>query len=305
MNIRRPLSVVVLIPLIVVLATTPAHAIFGSILAGIQRAQMIVNQGLQIYEAQVAKLTMDGQLTELTSQFEHLKDQALGSVGALTEPFTQLASQPAGLISLGLSWKDDFTGEARQLVDAVEAMGNTGESFTGSWRARLQQADTVSEQDILGLLAHHPPATAARASENFNNARERGDKRLVLDHALSDAAAELARAVRSAGEAYEGLRNNTNTSGTALQQAAVAGQVTEGQLVAAMAQLSAFQAAREAAEDYEREIERRRALAAQVAAEQQAQVHFAAQQAGLDARRDAMREGQLIRIHPFYGGGGQ
>ena len=299
--IRRTLTVAVLVPLLIMLTTTPAHAIFGSILAGIQRAQMIINQGIQIYEAQISKLTMDNQLTELTGQFSHLKDQALGSVGAITEPFTALASQPTGLISLGLSWKNDFTGEARELVDAVEAMGNTGESFTGSWRTKLQQADQVSEQDILASLAHHPPGIAARATENFNNARERGDKRLVFDHALSDAAAELADAVQSAVNSYEGLRNNTNTSNTALQQAAVAGQVTEGHLMAAMAQLMAFQAARAAAEDYEKEIERRQALAAKVAAEQRAQANFQAQQAGLDARRDSMRQGQLLRVHPFYG----
>ena len=57
------------------------------------------------------------------------------------------------------------------------------------------------------------------------------------------------------------LQNNTNTSNTALAQSQVAGQVTEGNLTAAMAQLMAFQAAREAAEDYEREIERRERLA--------------------------------------------
>ena len=61
------------------LSTTPAYALFGAILAGIQRAQMIINQGLQIYEQKVAKLTMDGQLTELGDQFSHIKDQALGN----------------------------------------------------------------------------------------------------------------------------------------------------------------------------------------------------------------------------------
>ena len=53
------------------LTTTPAYAIFGSILAGIQRAQMIINQGVQIYEAQIAKLTMDTQLTELIRISSH------------------------------------------------------------------------------------------------------------------------------------------------------------------------------------------------------------------------------------------
>ena len=56
---------------------------------------------------------------------------------------------------------------------------------------------------------------------------------------------------------------------------------------------------------YEREIARRQELARWVAAQQQAEITFAAQQAGLDNRRDSMREGALFRIHPLYGGSGQ
>ena len=62
---HRIVSSLVLVPLMIVLSTTPAYAIFGSILAGIQRAQMIVNQGVQIYNDAMEKITMDGQLTEL------------------------------------------------------------------------------------------------------------------------------------------------------------------------------------------------------------------------------------------------
>ena len=83
---HRIVSSLVLVPLMIVLSTTPAYAIFGSILAGIQRAQMIVNQGVQIYNDAMEKITMNGQLTELTGQFSHLKEQALGTVGALTAP---------------------------------------------------------------------------------------------------------------------------------------------------------------------------------------------------------------------------
>ena len=88
---HRIVSGLVLVPLTIVLSTTPAYAIFGSILAGIQRAQMIVNQGVQIYNDAMEKITMNGQLTELTDQFSHLKEQALGTVGALTAPSPILA----------------------------------------------------------------------------------------------------------------------------------------------------------------------------------------------------------------------
>ena len=126
---HRILTAVVVIPLFIVLSTTPAHALLGSILAGIQRAQMIINQGLQIYEQKIAKLTMDGQLTQVADQFTHLKDQALGTVGQLTDPFTDLASTPTQFIGLGLSWKNDFTGIAQDIASNVEHMGETGKSF--------------------------------------------------------------------------------------------------------------------------------------------------------------------------------
>ena len=293
------------VPLLIVLTTTPAYALFGSILAGIQRAQMIANQGVQIYKDTMAKITFDRQLTQMTDQFAHLREQALGSVGALTDPFTDLASVPTQFIGVGLSWKNDFTGVAADVADSVEQMGDSGKSFTQSWRSRLTAADTVTESDILGLYGNHRPEIAAEAASGYLAAREEGDKRLVLDHAMSDAAANLMIAARDAVESYEGLRNNTNTSNTALAQSQVAGTVTQGNLTAAMAQLMAFQAAQEAAKDYEREIARREALAERVAAQQRTEITFAAQQAGLDARRDSMRQGLLFRIHPTYGGGGQ
>ena len=300
---RKVLTVVLLVPVLIMLTTTPAHAIFGSILAGIQRAQMIANQGIQIYKDTMAKITLDGQLTQMTDQFNHLQEQALGSVGALTDPFTQLASVPTRFIGTGLAWKNDFTGVAAELVSSVEQMGETGTSFTQSWRGRLTAADTVTESDIIGLYNSQRPEVAQRAARGYLAAREEGEKRLVLDHATSDAAANLMVAAREAATSYEGLRNNTNTSNTALAQSQVAGTLTQGNLTAAMAQLMAFEAAKAAAEDYEREIARREALAEWVEAQRRARVTFVAQQAGLDARRDAMREGLLLEIHPFYGGG--
>ena len=301
----RILTGVVVAPLLIVLTTTPAYAIFGSILAGIQRAQMIANQGVQIYKDTMAKITLDGQLTQMTDQFAHLKEQALGSVGALTEPFTDLASVPTQFIGVGLSWKNDFTGIAQGVASSVENMGETGKSFRESWSQRLTDADTVAETDILDLYADYRPEIAAEVANGYLAAREDGDKRLVLDHATSDVAANLMVAAKAAVESYEGLRNNTNTSNTALWQSQVAGTVTQGNLTAAMAQLMAYQAAKEAAEDYEREIARRQELADGLRRNQRAEIAFAAQQAGLAARRERLREGLLFRIPALYGGPSQ
>ena len=292
----RIVTVVVVIPLFIVLTTTPAHAVFGSILAGIQRAMMIANQITQISNDFIAKVTFDGQLTQMVQQATHLKEQALGAVGALTDPFTELASVPTQFIGLGLSWKSDFTGIAQDIASNVEHMGDSGKSFRESWKQRLTAADTVSETDILNLFQNSSPEIAARASRGYLAAREEGDKRLVLSHTMSDTASNLMVAAKDAVESYKGLRDNTNVSNTALAQSQIAGTVTQGNLTAAMAQLMAYQAATEAAEAYEAEINRRAALTDRVALRQQAELAYDAHIAGIDANRQTMREGMLFPI---------
>ena len=297
---QRIFTVVVIVPLFIALSTTPAHALLGSILAGIQRAQMIFNQGIQIYKDTMAKLTFDGQLTEMVNQATHLKEQAMGAVGALTDPFTELASTPTKFIGLGLSWKNDFTGIPRGIASNIENMGETGKSFRESWNARLTASDTVSESDILNLFQGSRPEVAARASAGYLAEREDSDKRLVLAHATSDAAGDLMGAARDAVKSYEGLQKNTNVSNTALAQSQIAGTVTQGNLTAAMVQLMAFEAAKKAAEEYEIEITRRETLAERVATQQRSQLLYDAHMAGLNANRQALREGMNFPIPTVY-----
>ena len=293
---QRILTAVVIVPLFITLSTTPAYGIFGAILAGIQRAQMIINQGVQIYKDTMAKITFDGQLTEMVNQAEHLKEQALGAVGQLTDPFTEMASVPTTFIGVGLSWKNDFTGIAQNVASSVENMGENGKSFRESWKQRLTDADTVTESDILSLYADYRPEIGAKAANRFLAAREKSDKQLVLSHTMSDTASNLMIAAKDAVESYKGLRDNTNISNTALAQSQIAGAVTQGNLTAAMTQLMAFEQAKKAAEDYEREIARRQELAQWVQSQRSAEVNFNASQAGIAARRDSMREGLLYQI---------
>ncbi len=293
---KRILTAVVVIPLFIIVTTTPAHAVFGSILAGIQRAMMISNQVTQIYKDTMAKITFDGQLTEMIGQAAHLKEQALGTVGALTDPFTKLASLPTQFIGLGLSWKNDFTGIPRRIASSVENMGENGKSFRESWADRLTAADTVSESDILNRFQSSTPEIAAEASRGYLAAREASDNRLVLDHATSEVARNLIVAAKDAVDSYERLRDNMNTSNTALAQSQVTGAVTQGHLTASMAQLMAFQAAKDAAEGYETEITRREALAERVIKQQQAELVYDAHMAGIVAKRQTVREGMLFPI---------
>ena len=206
---RRIFTLLVVIPMFLIVTMTPAHAVFGSILAGIQRALMIANQITQISNDIVAKVTFDGQLTQMIGQAKHLKEQALGTVGALTDPFTELASIPTKFIGLGLSWKNEFTGIPHGIASNIENMGETGKSFRESWADRLTASDTVSESDILNLFQGSRPETSARASRSYLAAREASDNRLVLDHSTSEVATNLIVAAKDAVDSYQKLRDNT------------------------------------------------------------------------------------------------
>ena len=180
-------------------AASSAHAIFGipDVAALAQRVTIIANQATQIAN-QIAQLaTMNGQLTKLTEQFEHIKESTLGQVGAITQPFVDLASVPGQLIGTGMSWKSDFTGAAGDLATAVEQLSD-GTSITQAMRTKLQDADTTTESDILSAYSDFPVELATIAAENYRIQRERGEQAMVLNYAVSDAAAETSAAIKSA-----------------------------------------------------------------------------------------------------------
>ena len=282
---------VLLLPLFVGSATA---FVFTDLVAKVQRILMTSNQVAQI-------TTLTEQLTELKGQYQHIKDASMGQIQALTQPFTDLSSTATGLVSDGMAWKSDFEGVPRDLATAVANMGSSGTSLTTTWSGWLEDADTVSENDIVQLHTNQPEALSDRAVEGWKKTRERADKRLVLDHAVAEAAAKLADALREAKDALGDLQNQTNVSDTALAQAQLAGSVTKGNLSIAGAQLAAFQAAKEAAEAYAKEERRRDQLSAWVAAQQAAQTNLQSRLTAIESNRDDMRQGLLLGVHPFYG----
>lgn len=297
----RILTTVILLPLLVLIQTQPAEAIFDAISGTIQRAQMIANQVAQISN-QVQQLSaMTRQLSELEQQLDHMKQTALGEVNAITSPFTDLASESAGLVTEGLDWGSDFTGTAGELVDAVREMGN-GDSLTEVWRNAQSTADRVQEEDILDLFSHHPPEVSTRALEDYQEARETAGRQRVLDYATLDAAAALTEAIRNAQDSFDTLQNNSNLSNTALQQAQVSAVLTQGQLNAAVGQLLAFQAVEQANRMRQAELDRLERLNAWSEAQQRANDRFERLQTAVAQNRDSLREGLLFQIHPFYMG---
>ena len=278
-----------------------AGFVFTDPVAKVQRLVIMANQLTQTTNQISQITTMVNQLTQLKDQFQHIKDATMGQIQALTQPFTQLASQGTGLVSDAMSWKSQFSGIPGQLATAVSDMGSTGTSLTGTWSTLLQQADVVAEADILQLYSNQPATLSQEAAEGWRKSRERADNKIVMNNAVADAAAELAEALKEAKTAIEDLKNQTNMSDTALAQAQLSGALTQGNVTTAIAQLQAYEAAQKSADSFQQEQRRREQLSDWADGQRAAQQNLQARMTAIQSQRDAMREGLRLRVHPYSG----
>ena len=263
---------------------------------------MIANQGTQISNQVQALTRMTRHINQLTGQFEHLKQSALGQIGAIASPITELIAVPTDLLHTARDWHSDFTGPAGSLIDALTELDD-GTSLSESWRDVLQQADTVSAADIRNIYQVGPHAADAAAA-TFERQRDYADRSVVLSHARADAAASLAATAAEVQDKIDTVAGENNVSDTALQQAILAGNLSQGQLLAAMAQMEAWDASSAAAEAYNAELMRReieaRRLAERAALEAQWAQEQAALALGAGARIESMYGG--YRLHPVFAG---
>ena len=269
--------------------TTTAHALFGvpDFAALAQRVTIIANQGVQIAHSvtQISRLTE--QMTEIKNQYEHLKDEALGQVGALTDPFTKLAALPGTFVSDGLAWRTDYTGtDTAGLIDAFEQFSATGTSMTDYWSGRLDAAPLTTEADVIAEYSTLPVSLADHAAANYRRLRSEGEQRTAQSQIVNTAASSATTTVQSARASYTELRNQTNQSGTALQQAQVTGTITAGEVSASLLQLQAHEAARRAADEILAEERRREREAARLDTLRAARARHARRVAGIESRRD-------------------
>ena len=263
---------------------------------------MIANQGTQISNQVQALTRMTRHINQLTGQFEHLKQSALGQIGAIASPITELIAVPTDLLHSARDWHSDFTGPVADMVTAVTALSG-GTSFSESWRDVLQQADTVSAADIRTIYQVGPHAADAAAA-TFERQRDYADRSVVLSHARADAAASLAATAAEVQDKIDTVAGENNVSDTALQQAVLAGNLSQGQLLAAMAQMEAWDASAAAAEAYNAELMRREIEARRLAERAALEAQWAQQQAalalGAGARIESMYGG--YRLHPVFAG---
>ena len=269
--------------------TTSAHALFGipDVAALAQRVTIIANQGIQIANSvtQISRITE--QMTEIKNQYDHLKQEALGHVGALTSPFLDLAALPGTFVSDGLAWRTDYAGtDTASLIDAFERFSASGTPLTDYWRDRLDAAPGVTEADVIAEYHTLPVSLADRAAANYRRLRGQGEQATALSHTVNTAASSATTTVQSARASYAELRGQTNQSGTALQQAQVTGTITSGEVSASLLQLQAHEAARRAAEDLAAEQRRREREAARLDTQRAARVMHTRRIAGIEGHRD-------------------
>lgn len=291
--------------LLVSLCAAPLYGIDPVAVA--QRAKMIANQVLQRLNekmqithqiTQIKQFTE--QLTKTREQITHMKEAALGQIGALGESFAELVAGPTDLVVEGMQWQTEFTGSARELVAASKKLAS-GEPLRESWRKILNQYRT-NQADISDLLSHLDPRVTARVSDHYRRDQEKADKRRVTTYLVDDSATALIGTAVSAQESLRKLRSNTNVSNTALAQAQVAGLATQGELLSSMAQLMAFQAAREAARDYQDELKRRQQWKQWQQRQKAGKEIFEKQQADIAASAEGLREGLVYRVPSAFGG---
>ncbi|MYC83156.1 MAG: hypothetical protein F4X19_13835 [Acidobacteria bacterium] len=293
---------------LVLLGSLCAAPLYGiDPVAAAQRAQMIVNQILQRLNermqianqvTQIKQFTE--QLTKTREQIIHMKEAALGQIGALEESFAELVAGPTDLVVETMQWQTEFTGSARELVGAARQLAS-GQPLRESWRKILNQYRT-NQEDIVELLSHLDPQVAAQVSDHYLQDQDRADNRRVTTYLVDDSATALIETAVSAQESLQKLRSNSNVSDTALAQAQVTGLATQGELLSAMAQLMAFEAARGAARDYQEELKRRQQWKRWEQRQEAGKVLFQQQQADIAASAVGLRKGLVYRIPSAFGG---
>ena len=260
---------------------------------------MIANQGTQISNQVQTLMRMDTHITQLTGQFEHLKESALGQIGAIADPIADLVAVPTDLLNTTREWHADFTGQAGSLIDALTGL-SAGTSLSRSWRDVLQEADTVTEADIRNIYQ----GGADDAVATFQRHRDYADRRLEYTEARADAGADLMQihAATTGAVGRIGELVDTDPGSGAPNRSAAA--LTEGDVLGSLAQIrtligigrSRALAATEDAAIHFRQEERRREIEARRLANRAAlEAQWAQERADVAARANE-------RIESMYGG---
>lgn len=219
-----------------------------------------VSQLVNIAENAAVAIETADTVLQLKDQIEQDLDQAMGRIGALTEAFEALSSDPMSLLedSSGLSWSSDFSGEPLALLNSIADMqDDTGNSLLTHSRQALAAADTVSRQRYARAYRAHP-----HASDIWMERREKADMQLAADYLVLDSAETVIELLGQTSESVDRSRQQTELADTALAQEAHAMKLNDIEVDIAVAQLTAHHAARNMLATWELEKNHREQLAA-------------------------------------------
>ena len=290
---------IVLLALCTLVPARPARAQIP-VTDGVNLAARLVEyamQGLQYAENIQTVRNLVQQVQQLDDQIDHLRDAANGRIAALAATVTSFTSAPASLLrDIGVSWDAGFTPGSRDLLAAV--MDMDGSSLVNYLQSELDAADVVGEADLLNLFPTDPDRGVALA-ERWNEQRERAERLRVADFATAEAAGRVTQQLEDAQGSIDLLRTNGNASTTALQQAALASQLTDSEINLAVAQLLALESQKTALQRQEQELAARQRLERWVQREQLRQNELQSILDAEESRRVAHRG--LLRLPTRHG----
>lgn len=237
------------------LAAIPLSALIGFANPASEATQLLV-----LIENALTAVETAQTVIELEDQIEQQLDDAMGRIGALTQAFEDLSSDPMSLLqdSSGLSWAGDFQGEPLALANALADMqDDTDNSLLTHSRQALAAADTVSRQRYARAYRSHPAA-----SDIWIERREQADMQLAADYLVLDSAERLIELLGKTSASVERSRQQTALADTALAQEAHAMKLNDIEINTAVAELTAHHAARNMLATWELEKTHREQLAA-------------------------------------------
>ena len=265
---RRILAVAAAAVLLVAVAR-PGKAFIGAILQIAQMATLVSNTASLVSEAE----KRFEQLTETIGDVRGMKDRIEGKVASVGSIVNQLGS----------GWQDLYADSAALLQDAVSlpsdlraAHGDLFDSLTSTAGSSLPAADwraytgnPVGSTDLADTFGAGPGSTVAKALEASFGALQRTETLGTAVRQAVRSSSETARSAKVANEKHREPAQLQNASQAALLQKILAAQLTQNELLAAMAQVQGISAAAGTL-DAEERSRSRNAVAAELAASKSA-----------------------------------
>ena len=304
--------IVALTLLLTLTSAVPASAFLeGIVLWVMERSWIRPNQDAQIANQVLELREMVSQLQTARNQLQFVQDSAQGLAGAINDSMRDLIAEPLGFYDGVATWKDDFTGQAADIAEAIQAL-STGVSFRDTWQTALDDARTVTAATVRAGYAARPPDVAQAAVAAWQDREAQADDRLARSHTQADAGAAAQATAAGATAALHGLADQIdeidpiagipNRSASALQEADALGSLTQVDLLIASAHTLAVQSAAVTADQYEAERARLQRDADFIAERRAAAAALQTHLQAIEAQRANRQRGLELRLHPMYGG---